>query len=106
MKALVNNAGILGLAFIAAGLYVGILVEKYQKDTEECIDVGVESMKFKIGLKGRHIEIPEGWRRVEHGPIIDGDKVANIYSAVWEHIDDDDIGMDAQEYELVIRKKF
>ena len=59
----------------------------------------------KVGPKGRHIQVKEGWRILSGDERMKrGDLVANIYHATWEHIDKEDEEMDAEVYDLVIRE--
>lgn len=45
--------------------------------------------RVKVGEKGRHMTIPEGWELVTSGPIEKGDKIADIVRHVWDAAEDE-----------------
>lgn len=62
---------------------------------------------IKLGPKQRHLVIPVGYREVdplEH--IWPGDLCANIHQAIWQPIEESDIGLSVEEscIDHVIRK--
>ena len=61
---------------------------------------------IKVGEKGRHMEIPEGWRLLEPNEIVErGDKVANVRQFYWMEAEvDEDIGFPASYSDFVIRE--
>lgn len=61
---------------------------------------------IKVGEKGRHMEIPEGWRLLKPDEIVEkGDKVANVRQFYWMEAEvDEDIGFPASHADFVIRK--
>ncbi len=60
-------------------------------------------MLIRVGPKGRHMVIPDGWEIITNVPMQPGDLCANIYTARWEGIDDEDVGMFPWQ-ECVIRR--
>lgn len=68
-------------------------------------NTGTETAQVvKVGKKQRHLKIPDGWYLVTEGTFHKGDKAANLYEAVWEPIDDEDVG-NPLYYDFVIRKR-
>jgi len=64
-----------------------------------------EENYVKVGPKGRHLEIPKGWRLLKsHEMIKINDKVANIYKAYWMPVEPTDVEFTAGEYDFVIRE--
>jgi len=62
---------------------------------------------LKVGNKERHLEIPEGWRKLNPDEIIEkGDKIANVQQIYWMDVTewDEDIGCPASYCDHVIRK--
>jgi bifunctional DNA-binding transcriptional regulator/antitoxin component of YhaV-PrlF toxin-antitoxin module len=62
----------------------------------------------KVGSKGRHVVIPDGWRIVyANEKMSKGDKVCNIYSGEFEDIEQQDYeySLLSEIYELVIRNE-
>lgn len=64
---------------------------------------GVVDKIVQVGPKGRHLKIPLGFSIVT-GPMNQGDLVANIRRVHWEPIDEEDIGLDSDIYDFVIRR--
>ena len=61
----------------------------------------------KVGEKGKHIPIPEGWKLVTSGLIQKGDKIAEIIRFVWDDAKEEGwVGIDVSNIEdgAVIRK--
>jgi hypothetical protein len=59
----------------------------------------------KVGPKRRYLRIPDGWERVRAGKLIrEGDKVANILTAAWMMVERGDVGLDADCYDVIIRR--
>lgn len=61
-------------------------------------------MILKVGPKQKHLAVKEGYKLVTEGNIEKDDLVANIYEALWEHVDAEDIGLPFDVYDFVIRK--
>mgnify|MGYP007077418707 CR=1 FL=1 len=59
----------------------------------------------KVGRKGRHLPIPEGWELITHGEMQAGDLVANIVDVHWEPVDAEDPGLPWNVYDFLIRKQ-
>jgi hypothetical protein len=59
----------------------------------------------KVGLKQRHVTIPDGWEIVTHGEAMPGDYFANVNSGKFEPCNekDGDFGMSFETFELLIR---
>lgn len=48
---------------------------------------------LKIGIKGRHLEVPEGYRIMQESEIVNENcKVADLYKAEWQTPEKEDIG--------------
>lgn len=61
----------------------------------------------KIGERGRHVRIPDGWFIVYQGEVKDGDKFYSTNTKKWYTVEDFDIDeMTANEYDLLIRNAF
>ncbi len=67
-------------------------------------------MKIKVGPKGRHVEIPEGWERVESGLACKDDRFLNLMyfekgTVVWSKVDKEDLecGLMAADYWCLMR---
>lgn len=61
----------------------------------------------KVGGKGKHLPIPEGWKLVTSGLIQKGDKIAEIIRFVWDDAEGEGwVGIDVSTLEdgAVIRK--
>ena len=66
-------------------------------------DTDEKAATLRVGPKGRHLTVPEGWRVITNVPMRAGDMCALIYESRWTPIDSDDIGMMPWQ-EAVIRK--
>jgi len=54
-------------------------------------------LTVKCGEKGRHLEIPKGYRRLAPDQLTEkGDKGANIIKLYWMYLGDDEIGWRAE----------
>lgn len=59
----------------------------------------------RVGRKRKHVKIPNGFRLLPEGyKVIQGDMFCNLLTYTWEHVDDDDIGVDARHFDAVIRR--
>lgn len=65
----------------------------------------VEREVVKIGPKGRHLMIPEGWELIPAGQCKPGDRFANLYTRRWQEVDADDIGDPAELFDYLIRER-
>jgi uncharacterized membrane protein len=61
-------------------------------------------MKVKIGTKGKHMEIPDGWFQVTEGECEEYDMFANVQTFKWNHVESDDVKMPANTFDCLIRK--
>jgi len=60
--------------------------------------------KFKVGDKGRHVTIPDGWHRITEGKAQRGDYFADVNTGNWRPCTDRfEVGDDASGFELLIR---
>lgn len=59
---------------------------------------------LKVGPKSRHLEIPDGWYILVNQEMKTGDLVANIHKIKWEPIDSEDVALNSNIYDFVIRK--
>lgn len=59
----------------------------------------------KVGTKGRHAKIPEGYEIVESGNAQKGDKFIHVESGTPWPCEDDDIGMPFDSFDCLIRPK-
>lgn len=60
----------------------------------------------KLGTKGRHLDIPEGWDILRDDELImSTDLVANLYTMEWELVGDEDDGEKAEIFDFVIRER-
>lgn len=59
---------------------------------------------LKIGPKGRHVDIPDGWSKVTSGACLPGDKFVNLRYYFLQNVEADDIGVDANEFDHLYRK--
>ena len=49
------------------------------------------------GEKRKHLEIPEGWRKLDpNEEVLKDDKAANIRAICWELVNEDEIGFTAE----------
>ncbi len=69
-------------------------------------------MKVKVGPKGRHVEIPENWERVESGLACKDDMFLNLMyfekgTVIWSKIDEEDLESElvAEDCGCLIRRK-
>ena len=58
----------------------------------------------KIGPKGRHVQIPAGWHRVTEGVCQLRDTYLDLFTFAFAPVDDDDVGLPASAFDLLIRK--
>lgn len=59
----------------------------------------------RVGPKRRHVSIPDGWFRVVSGVCESGDRFARTDSGRFEFVDPDDVGMEWDSFDLLIRRK-
>lgn len=64
----------------------------------------IEREVVKIGERGRHLEIPRGWKLIKDGDCEEGDRFANLWTRRWEPVDVDDIGDPAEWFDYLIRE--
>jgi len=57
----------------------------------------------KVGPKGRHITIPDGWVVVTSGVCKKGDKFVNCSSWKWSETEEEDWGDEFDFFECLIR---
>lgn len=58
----------------------------------------------RVGQKGRHLAVLDGWQLVSSGKVLKDDKFANLMTIVWQTVDADDIGQDVSDFDFIIRK--
>lgn len=60
----------------------------------------------KVGIKDRHLIIPDGWHLVKDGPAKEGDMFANLMTFKWDRIDKQDLEENSQasEFDFLIRQ--
>ena len=58
----------------------------------------------KVGPKGRHAEVPEGWHRVKSGKCLEGDKYAYTATGCFCLVEKEDVGMEWDTFDCLIRK--
>jgi len=64
-----------------------------------------EKLKVRsVGPKGRLAVVPEGWHLVARGPVYTGDKFAHTVTAKWVDTDEDDLLLQAENFDALIRK--
>ena len=61
-------------------------------------------MLVKIGPKGKHLDMPKGWHKVESGNAEKGDQFANLMTYKWQEVDEEDIGYSFDCFDHLIRK--
>ena len=59
----------------------------------------------RVGPKGHHLAIPEGYEQIETGEAQDGDLFANLLTAQWCPVDRADIGYGAINFDYLIRRQ-
>jgi len=65
------------------------------------------SETVKVGNKGRHVHVPEGWHRVLGDDVCKvGDRFCNLSSFRFSTVEQDDIGDSAEHFDLLIRKNY
>jgi hypothetical protein len=58
----------------------------------------------KLGHKGKHVQVPEGYRLVTQGVCQAGDMFGNNLSMCWSIVESDDIGLPFETFDALIRK--
>lgn len=62
-------------------------------------------MKFiQLGKKKRHLYYPEGFELVTTGICKKGDWFANLATFKWTRCEEDDIGMNATDFDFLLRQ--
>lgn len=61
-------------------------------------------MIIKVGPKNRHVEIPEGYKIIKEGEVKDKDLFLNLSTYKFNMVDSEDLLMDAENFDLLIRK--
>lgn len=61
------------------------------------------TIRYKVGPRGRLVEIPEGWVVVTRGACKKGDKFACTVTAKFILCEEDDVGMEHDTFDLLIR---
>jgi len=64
----------------------------------------VENGQVKFGPKKRHVPTPNGWFIVQNTKCKSNDKFLNLAYGNWEKVDEDDIGLDCEEFCCLIRQ--
>jgi len=59
----------------------------------------------KVGPKQRHVKVPNGWYRVIVGKCVKGDQFCRTVDTKFQFVEEDDIGIDATDFDMLIRKK-
>jgi hypothetical protein len=59
----------------------------------------------RIGPKGRHLAIPDGYTKIEDGEAQAGDLFANLMTGQWSPVDHADIGDHAINFDYLIRRQ-
>jgi len=59
----------------------------------------------KVGMKKKHVKIPEGWHRVLLGPCQAGDRYCHTSTLASMLVEEDDIGLLVEDghFDLLIR---
>lgn len=57
----------------------------------------------KVGNKGKHVKIPNGWEIKKSGVLSSHDKYVNIHTGTFDFVELEDLGIPVTEFELVIR---
>jgi hypothetical protein len=60
--------------------------------------------KIRVGPKGRHVNIPEGWYRITSGTCISRDQFADTRSGRFRPVESEDLDMPADSFDCLIRK--
>ena len=58
----------------------------------------------KVGPKNRHVEVPEGWRRVTQGQCKTGDMFVHLGTLKLTTATHDDVGMNWDDFDFLFRK--
>jgi hypothetical protein len=58
----------------------------------------------KVGDKNKHLKVPDDWYLVIIGKCKAGDKFANLQTFEWHEVEEDDIGLDNTDFEVLIRE--
>lgn len=59
----------------------------------------------KVGEKGKHLTIPEGWHLVTSGLVKKNDKYAHVEKHCWYPVEEDfDVGHPAEWIDFLIRE--
>jgi len=59
---------------------------------------------IKVGVKKRHLTIPDGWSLVTEGYCQKYDKYADLWKICFNYVDDDDIGVPVEHFDFLIRE--
>lgn len=69
---------------------------KYDPDLPILSDDKGKNPIVKCGEKGRHLQIPEGYRKMGDDEVVTIEcRVANVFKVQWERVENDEIGMKA-----------
>jgi len=67
--------------------------------------------KVKVGPKGKHIIIPDGWEQVKTGPVKRGDRYADLRYYTFVDVEEEDltvshegVAMTAKDFDCLIRQ--
>ena len=64
----------------------------------------MNQVTFKVGPKNRHVTIPQGWHRVMEGVVKEFDKFASTDTLQFHLVEEDDIGLPFDFFDLIIRE--
>ena len=64
----------------------------------------LEARRVKVGPRGRHATIPDGWSRVTDGDCRANDFFADTRTGRFRPAESDDIGLPADSFDCLIRK--
>jgi hypothetical protein len=57
-----------------------------------------------VSYQGRHVLLPIGYTVVTDGPCQSGDRFFNRADGFWSPVEPDDIGLDATNFDILVRK--
>ena len=63
-----------------------------------------QPINIKVGDKGRHVQIPNGFRKVSHGKCLNDDWFIDLQHFVLREVEAEDVGMDAETFDHLYRK--
>ena len=67
-------------------------------------NVCTRSISIKVGSKGRHVKIPDGFHKVTKGKCLKTDWFVDLLHISFRPVETDDVGMDAETFDHLYRK--